>query len=62
MSVKMKVEIEVIDFEVPTKVGVTGYEQLMNVEKLNWEVLDRLCRNFRKSIFENAKMKDSRGG
>ncbi len=60
--IKITREVELEEFSVPTLVGVKndpdGFVQL---NKLNWETLDKLCVEFRAKVFKIAKTIDSKG-
>lgn len=58
----MKVDIEIMNFCVPSSAQAGDEGSPMELSKLNWETLNKLCDNFRAGVFKNAKMKDSKGG
>ena len=62
---KIKVDVEIEPFEVPS--AVIGKREFGNethrfsLKQLKFLELNQMCNDFRKSIFEKAGIKDTRG-
>lgn len=62
MAVTLNVKVDLIPIEAPDIIETNCVTMGdYNVKDLPWEVLDKLCNEFRKSLFAKAGKKDSRG-